>query len=351
MIEIQCTSCQTRYRIDERILPEDTPTFKCSRCGHVFSAEPRQKSPRRASAEGARGAAAAKAARRASADQRRRRRNPQPTRLRALKRPQPRRPPKSPPRRHPRSRRRRPPPARRRLRLRKRRVRGRARPAEPAVARRRNRPWRRRLSRSAPPRRSAAPSRRRNPKRLRRSGMTPGNWSSAASGSPPMNLTNRGKISPSILMTNRRHLIQPPITMRRKSGKSAMLTFLPRRRPVRKTAFGSRTLTTIWRETRAWTGPLAAIRPNQLADRDADQDFDRIHPPRKSARRRTGWRRNRRPVVQAALGRLLYRVVRDGGLRLRDPDDSDSERTDRKRRTAKRPADRRRGPRAASLGC
>ena len=62
MIEIQCTSCQTRYRIDERILPEDTPTFKCSRCGHVFSAEPRQKSPRRASAEGARGAAAAKAA-------------------------------------------------------------------------------------------------------------------------------------------------------------------------------------------------------------------------------------------------------------------------------------------------
>src|SRR5579871_1072898 len=41
MIEIQCTSCNTRYRIDERVLPEDTPTFKCSRCGHVFSAEPR----------------------------------------------------------------------------------------------------------------------------------------------------------------------------------------------------------------------------------------------------------------------------------------------------------------------
>ncbi len=52
MIEIQCTSCQTRYRIDERILPEDTPTFKCSRCGHVFRAEPRQKSSaRRASAD------------------------------------------------------------------------------------------------------------------------------------------------------------------------------------------------------------------------------------------------------------------------------------------------------------
>src|ERR1700752_4451626 len=52
MIEIQCTSCQTRYRIDERILPEDTPTFKCSRCGHVFSAEPREKSsPRRAGAQ------------------------------------------------------------------------------------------------------------------------------------------------------------------------------------------------------------------------------------------------------------------------------------------------------------
>jgi predicted Zn finger-like uncharacterized protein len=57
MIEIQCTSCQTRYRIDERILPEDTPTFKCSRCGHVFSAEPRVSPPQRASAESGRGAA------------------------------------------------------------------------------------------------------------------------------------------------------------------------------------------------------------------------------------------------------------------------------------------------------
>jgi predicted Zn finger-like uncharacterized protein len=62
MIEIQCTSCQTRYRIDERILPEDTPTFKCSRCGHVFSAEPRPKPPRRAGAEGVQPAAAAKSA-------------------------------------------------------------------------------------------------------------------------------------------------------------------------------------------------------------------------------------------------------------------------------------------------
>jgi predicted Zn finger-like uncharacterized protein len=58
MIEIQCTSCQTRYRIDERILPEDTPTFKCSRCGHVFSAEPRKPAQPRANAENARGAAA-----------------------------------------------------------------------------------------------------------------------------------------------------------------------------------------------------------------------------------------------------------------------------------------------------
>src|SRR5216683_5371545 len=40
MIEIQCTSCHTRYRIDERALPDDTPTFKCSRCGHVFNADP-----------------------------------------------------------------------------------------------------------------------------------------------------------------------------------------------------------------------------------------------------------------------------------------------------------------------
>jgi len=51
MIEIQCTSCHTRYRIDERILPDETPTFKCSRCGHVFSAEPRQKTRRRASGD------------------------------------------------------------------------------------------------------------------------------------------------------------------------------------------------------------------------------------------------------------------------------------------------------------
>lgn len=42
MIEIQCTSCHTRYRIDELVLPEGTPTFKCSRCGHVFTFEPRK---------------------------------------------------------------------------------------------------------------------------------------------------------------------------------------------------------------------------------------------------------------------------------------------------------------------
>ena len=40
-IEVQCTSCHTRYRIDEQVLPEGTPTFKCSRCGHVFTIEPR----------------------------------------------------------------------------------------------------------------------------------------------------------------------------------------------------------------------------------------------------------------------------------------------------------------------
>lgn len=40
-IEVQCTSCHTRYRIDEQVLPEGTPTFKCSRCGHVFTLEPR----------------------------------------------------------------------------------------------------------------------------------------------------------------------------------------------------------------------------------------------------------------------------------------------------------------------
>lgn len=51
MIEIQCTSCQTRYRIDEGILPEDTPTFKCSRCGHVFSAEPRKPRTKRPAAD------------------------------------------------------------------------------------------------------------------------------------------------------------------------------------------------------------------------------------------------------------------------------------------------------------
>ena len=42
MIEVQCTSCHTRYRIDEQVLPEGLPTFKCSRCGHVFTFEPRK---------------------------------------------------------------------------------------------------------------------------------------------------------------------------------------------------------------------------------------------------------------------------------------------------------------------
>ncbi len=37
MLEIQCPSCNTRYRIDESIVPKDRPVFKCSRCGHVFS--------------------------------------------------------------------------------------------------------------------------------------------------------------------------------------------------------------------------------------------------------------------------------------------------------------------------
>jgi predicted Zn finger-like uncharacterized protein len=45
MIEVQCTSCHTRYRIDEQVLPEGTPTFKCSRCGHVFTFEPRKTRP------------------------------------------------------------------------------------------------------------------------------------------------------------------------------------------------------------------------------------------------------------------------------------------------------------------
>jgi predicted Zn finger-like uncharacterized protein len=48
MIEIQCTSCHTRYRIDERVLPDETPTFKCSRCGHVFNADPVGARPKKA---------------------------------------------------------------------------------------------------------------------------------------------------------------------------------------------------------------------------------------------------------------------------------------------------------------
>ncbi|MGD0073744.1 MAG: DUF3426 domain-containing protein [Candidatus Binataceae bacterium] len=42
MIEIQCTSCLTRYRIEPSLVSADRPTFKCSRCGHVFSADPRR---------------------------------------------------------------------------------------------------------------------------------------------------------------------------------------------------------------------------------------------------------------------------------------------------------------------
>jgi predicted Zn finger-like uncharacterized protein len=40
-IEVQCTSCHTRYRIDDKVLPAGPPTFKCSRCGHVFTFDPR----------------------------------------------------------------------------------------------------------------------------------------------------------------------------------------------------------------------------------------------------------------------------------------------------------------------
>jgi predicted Zn finger-like uncharacterized protein len=45
MIGIQCTSCQTHYHIDERVLPDETPTFKCLRCGHVFTADPSRFKP------------------------------------------------------------------------------------------------------------------------------------------------------------------------------------------------------------------------------------------------------------------------------------------------------------------
>jgi predicted Zn finger-like uncharacterized protein len=48
MIEVLCTSCHTRYRIDEQVLPEGIPTFKCSRCGHVFSFDPRSSKPSQA---------------------------------------------------------------------------------------------------------------------------------------------------------------------------------------------------------------------------------------------------------------------------------------------------------------
>ncbi len=58
MVEIQCSSCHTRYRIDERVLPEDTPTFKCSRCGHVFSVEPRR--PKAGESAGSRAAESAR---------------------------------------------------------------------------------------------------------------------------------------------------------------------------------------------------------------------------------------------------------------------------------------------------
>jgi predicted Zn finger-like uncharacterized protein len=51
MIEVQCTSCHTKYRIDEQVLPAGTPTFKCSRCGHVFSFEPRASKPVQATAK------------------------------------------------------------------------------------------------------------------------------------------------------------------------------------------------------------------------------------------------------------------------------------------------------------
>jgi predicted Zn finger-like uncharacterized protein len=63
-IEVQCTSCHTKYRIDEQVLPEGTPTFKCSRCGHVFTLEPRSANPSGAGAATATSAARAPRARR-----------------------------------------------------------------------------------------------------------------------------------------------------------------------------------------------------------------------------------------------------------------------------------------------
>jgi len=63
-IEIQCTSCHTRYRIDEQVLPEGTPTFKCSRCGHVFTFEPRAAKRVEINPEATRAADAAKASER-----------------------------------------------------------------------------------------------------------------------------------------------------------------------------------------------------------------------------------------------------------------------------------------------
>lgn len=73
MIEIQCTSCHTRYRIDERVLPDETPTFKCSRCGHVFNAEPaasREGKPPRAAVRPISKRAAPREEQKASPDQR-----------------------------------------------------------------------------------------------------------------------------------------------------------------------------------------------------------------------------------------------------------------------------------------
>lgn len=37
MLRIHCPSCQTLYHIDQQQVPEGSPTFKCSRCGHVFT--------------------------------------------------------------------------------------------------------------------------------------------------------------------------------------------------------------------------------------------------------------------------------------------------------------------------
>ena len=318
MIEIQCTSCQTRYRIDERILPDDTPTFKCSRCGHVFSAEPRQRAPRPADVEDARGP---------------RRGNPShappPRRLRVFRHPRPAVGAKGTAASAAARASARLPRQRRRSARRHRRLRTQAAASQAAAAQagglcagcgaRRGGPGGGNASGGGPAVRRAAAAKARPASVPGRGApvltsppappieQEPENvadlqahqeepvpaWRDSSElletrfgGAPTDEAEKQGENLAFNFSDEPRRPRSQPIVMPRTNGRSAVPKLLPLRRLVRSTAFVSLTSTRTWK-TRASTGLLQSA--DQLADRE--RQISIAYVPKKSASRRMIWRR------------------------------------------------------------